>query len=133
MSLLRIGDGRHIYYLDIAQVIRIGRLRFVSELLANLVICIVKISVALFLLRIGGLQRWLKVSLYATIVLLISSTSATVVIILVQCRPIAGSWDPMIKSTARCLSRSALTDVSYCSAGTVPESHGMLRTLITFS
>ena len=109
-----------------AQVIRIGKLRFVSMFLANLVICVVKISVALFLLRIGGLRRWLKASLYATIVLLIRSTFATVVIIFVQCRPIAGSWDPMIKRSARCLSRSALTDVSYCSAGTVPKCHRIL-------
>ena len=132
MSLTRAGYGRHIYYLNIAQVIRAGKLLFISELLANLVICVVKISVALFLLRIGGLRRWLKVSLYATIVLLVSSTSAFVVILFVQCRPIAGNWNPMIKRTAKCLSTSALTDVSYCSAGTAPESHRMLPMLIIF-
>ena len=130
MSLTRAGFGRHIYYLDIAQVIRFGKLRFISEILTNLVICAVKISVSLFLLRIGGLRRWLKVSLYVTIVLLVSSTSATIIILLVQCRPIAANWDPMVKRTARCLSKFSLTDVSYCSAGTVSESHGMLRMLI---
>ena len=136
MSATRVGYGRHTYYLDeldTAQVIRAGKFRFVVGLLANLVICVVKISVALFLLRIGGLRRWLKVSLYVTIVLLISSTSATIIILLVQCRPITGNWDPIIKRTARCLSNSAVTDVSYCSAGTIPESQRILRTLITFS
>ena len=121
-----------MYYLDIAQVLRAGKLLFISELLTNLAICVVKISVALFLLRIGGLRRWLKVSLYATVVLLVSSTTVFVVILFVQCRPIAGNWNPVIKRTAKCLSTSALTDVSSCSAGTLPESHIKLPTLIMF-
>lgn len=132
VSLTRAGYGRHVYYLDIAQLVRAGKLLFISELLANLTICVVKVSVALFLLRIGGLRGWLKASFYATIVFLVSSTSAFVVILFVQCRPIAGNWDPMIKRTAKCLSTSALTDVSYCSAGTISESHGMLPTLIIY-
>ena len=131
MALTRAGFGRHIYYLNTAQVMRIGKLYFITGLLANVDICVVKISVSLFLLRIGGLQRWLKAVLYATIVLLVSSTSATSVIIFVQCRPITANWDPIIRRAARCLSNSILTDVLYCSAGTVPESYGLLRALIS--
>ena len=133
MSLTSAGYGRHIYYLETAQVIRIKKLNFVSGLFTNFIICLVKLSVALFLLKIGGLRRWLRASLFATIALLVSSTFATVVIIFVQCRPIAGIWDPTIALTANCLPASALTDVSYCSTGLVPKSLITLPTLIVFS
>ena len=133
MSLTRVGFGRHIYYLDIAQRIRLGKLNFVSGLFTNLIICLVKLSVALFLLKIGGLRSWLRASLFATIALLVSSTFATIVILFVQCRPIAGVWDPTVEMTAKCLPPSALTDVSYCSTGLVPKPPEMLPTLIVTS
>ena len=116
---MRAGFGRHIYYLDATQLVRFKKLNFVSGLFTNLIICLVKLSVALFLLRIGGLRRWLRYSLFATIALLVSSTFATIVIIFVQCIPIAGIWDPIIALTAKCLPTSALTIVSYCSTGSV--------------
>ena len=120
--LARAGFGRHIYYLDAAQLVRYKKLNVVTGILTNLIVCLVKLSVALFLLRIGGLRKWLRHSLFATIALLVSSTVATVVIIFVQCIPMAGIWDPTIASTATCLSTSALTIVSYCSTGSVPKS-----------
>ena len=129
---MRAGFGRHIYYLDAAQLIRFKKLNFVSGLFTNLIICLVKLSVALFLLRIGGLRRWLRHALFTTIALLISSTIATIVIIFIQCRPIAGIWDPTIALTANCLPTSALTIVSYCSTGSIPKSLQLLL-MLTFS
>lgn len=131
--MTRSGLGRHIYYLDIVQVIQFEKLNFVVELFLNLDICVVKISVALFLLRIGGLRKWLRVSLLVTIALLISSTSTTIIIIFMQCRPIAGIWDPTMKLRANCLSASVLIDVSYFSAGSVPKSLKILLMLIKFN
>ncbi|KAM0804621.1 hypothetical protein BDR22DRAFT_817709 [Usnea florida] len=113
--LTRAGFGRHLYYLDATQLMRFKKLNFVSGILTNFIICLVKLSVALFLLRIGGLRRWLRYSLFATIALLVSSTIATIVIIFVQCRPIAGIWEPPETIKANCLPPSALTIVSYCS------------------
>lgn len=113
--LMRAGFGRHIYYLDTAQIMRYKKLNFVTGLFTNLIICLVKLSVTFFLLRIGSPQRWLRYALFGTIALLVSSTVATVVIIFVQCRPIAGLWDPTVALTVKCLPTSALTDVSYCS------------------
>ena len=133
VALTYTGYGRHIYYLDTAQIIRAGRLLFVSEFISNLAICVVKLSVALFLLRIGGLRRWLRISLFATIALLISSTSAFIIILFVQCRPVAANWDPTIKKTSKCLPSSALADVSYCSAGLVPNPLNICLTLIFYS
>lgn len=128
VSLTRTGYGRHIYYLESAQVIRIKKLNFVSGLFTNLIICLVKLSIALFLLKIGGLRRQLRASLFATIALLVCSTIATIVILFVQCRPITGIWDPA--AGAKCLPASVLTDVSYCSTGLMPKTLELLPTLI---
>ena len=130
---IRAGFGRHIYYLDLAQVIQVRKAIFVSELFAILNTCLAKLSVALFLLRIGGLRRWLRAVLFAIIGLLISSTSASVIVLFVQCRPIAGTWDPRISLKANCLSASALADVSYCLGGSVPKSPKVWSTLMTYS
>ena len=131
MFLTRAGFGRHIYYLDAAQLMRFKKLNFVSGLFTNFIICLVKLSVALFLLRIGGLRRWLKNLLYATTALQISSTVATIVIIFIQCRPIAGIWDPVVALTANCLPNSALTNSSYCSNGSLPNLLQLLLILTT--
>ena len=130
VSGARAGFGRHIYYLDIAQVIQAKRAIFILKLLSPIIICVVKISVALFLLRIGGLRRWLRVLLFTIIALLISSTTTNIIILLVQYRPIAGHWDPTVTVIANHLSPSALTDVTYCFIGLLPKPLEVLPTLI---
>ena len=111
------GYGRHAYHLDIAQLTKVAKWLFIGEFMATPILCLVKVSVALFLLRIGGLRRWLKVLLLASTTLLISSTFTFVIILSVQCRPIAGNWDPVIRRTSKCFSTSVLVDIFYCSSG----------------
>ena len=88
-----------------------------SELIAAPAVCAVKVSVALFLLRIVGLRKWLKVSLYIVIGFQIVSTSAYVIVLFLLCRPIKANWDPIARETANCLPPSALADVSYAAVG----------------
>ena len=76
---------------------------------------------------------WLRAVLFATIGLLISYSSATVIVVFVQCRPIAGNWDPRVTLKANCLSTSAVADVSYCFGGLVPKSPKVLSTLMISS
>lgn len=113
VALTYAGYGRHIYYLDLAKTIQARKLIFVAEILTGVTILLVKTSVTLFLLRIGGLRRWLRASLFATIALAASSTFTYIVVLLVQCRPLAGNWEPRIRLTANCLSTSTFTNVSY--------------------
>ena len=119
MAETYIGFGRHVYYLDISQIDQVDKLFFISKILSLLTICVVKISVALFLLRICGLRRWLRALLFVIIALLASSTSITIGIHFAQCRPIAGNWDPPISLTSNCLSASVIVDVTYWASGSI--------------
>ena len=128
------GYGRHVYYLNIAQLTEYEKWTFIGEFMSSPSLCLVKVSVALFLLRIGGLRRWLRALLLAVIALLVSSTFTFVIILSVQCRPIAGNWDPLIRLTSNCLSTSALEDIAYCSSGLITNLHfRMMSTLIILS
>lgn len=111
------GSGRHIFFLELPNAINALLYIFISEFLSLVAICFVKISVALFLLRIGNLRRWLRLSLVANIILLASSTFAFVIILFVQCKPLAGNWNPVVKATANCISPERLIDVSYITTG----------------
>ena len=139
IATVNSGLGRHIYYLKLNQIIKAGKLTLVTELLTNLIILVVKLSIALFLLRIGGLRKWLRYSLFATIALLVTSTSVFVVVLFVQCRPLAAVWDPRLKAKADCLPKYALPDVSYCMGGrfvksaTASDANSRLKAISVFT
>ena len=90
-AAVNAGYGRHLYYLNLPRIIQTTRFIFISEVLSNVTVSIVKISVALFLLRIDKLRKWHRISLIATIAFLISATCAIEIIIFIQCRPIAAN------------------------------------------
>ena len=117
VALVDAGYGRHAYFLRLDQLIRASQLLFFSEFLSLLAVCFVKISITLFLLRITGMQKRLKVLLIATVALLVTSTIAFVVILFVQCRPITVNWNLLSKKSANCLPASSLAVVSYCTTG----------------
>lgn len=112
------GYGRHIYYVSIADAQVALKLLFINEIVSLFAICFVKISVALFLLRIGNLRRWLKISLIANTLVLVASTVAFAIILLVQCRPIYANWNLLAKAKAKCLKSDTLVDISYLTTGT---------------
>ena len=119
IELVRLGLGRHLYYLldDLPQLEQLLKVNFVSELLSLQAICCVKLSIAFLLLRIGGLKRWLWYALITTIAIQVSSTVVFTIVFLVQCRPITANWDLAIKPTANCLSAAGLLDASYATTG----------------
>ncbi|MCJ1233939.1 hypothetical protein MMC14_001897 [Varicellaria rhodocarpa] len=120
IEIVRLGLGRHLYYLtsDIPRLVRLLELNFISELLSLQAICCVKLSVAFLILRIGGLNKWLRSGLIATIVIQVSSTLAFTLVLLVQCRPITANWNLAIKPTADCIPMAGLIDSSYATTAT---------------
>ena len=112
------GVGRHLACLSLPDTINVLRLLFISEFLTFLAIFFVKLSVTLFLLKIGGLRRSLRIALVVNLVLPALSTIGFIVVLFVQCRPIQANFDPSLKPTATCLSAKADVDVSYAAAGT---------------
>ncbi|TGO66335.1 hypothetical protein BOTNAR_0063g00170 [Botryotinia narcissicola] len=113
IAAIHYGEGRHIYYIPVAEAERTLYFVYISEFISLLAICFVKVSVALFLLRIGNLRRWLKLSLLANSALLVGSTFAFLIVLLVQCRPIIANWNLLAKAHAKCISPDTLIDVSY--------------------
>ena len=110
------GYGKHFFTLDLPSLHVILKQLYIAEILGILGLFFVKLSVALFLLRIGGLQRWMRWGLIVTTAILACSTASIVVIFFVQCRPISGNWDPFINKTA-CISPQALVASGYASTG----------------
>lgn len=111
------GHGRHIYYVSLANAQVALKLLYVDEIVSLFAICFVKVSVALFLLRIGNLRRWLRMALIANTLFLVGSTIAFAIILLIQCRPVNANWNLLAKAKAKCLSADTLVDISYLTTG----------------
>lgn len=114
--MVHYGYGKHIYTIDPPNLPTILKLLYIAQILGILGLFFVKLSVALFLLRIGGLQRWMRWGLIVTTAILACSTTSIIVIYFVQCRPISGNWNPLIQKTA-CISPDALVSSGYASTG----------------
>jgi len=115
----KAGAGRHMHYLPLPEAEQALKWINVSEFLTLLALCLVKVSVVLFLLRIGNLKRWLRTALVVNMAILVLSTTALLIVLLVQCRPIQANWDLAVKATATCISMDSLVDISYLTTGMV--------------
>ena len=111
------GIGNHISCIDPLDLIRGLRLVFISQLLVYVAVFFVKLSITLFLLGISGLRKPFRIALIVNIIFLALAKSAFIIELFVQCRPIAGIWDLVVKVTASCVSPSATVNLSYASAG----------------
>ena len=86
------GDGRHLYYLTESQVESSLKWDYITEFFLFLVICVTKISICLFVLRIKN-KGWLKWCLYALMAGLVITTLVCEIILFAQCQPIHAFWD----------------------------------------
>ena len=111
------GLGSHAFCLDPADLTNALRLWFIAQLLVYPAVFFVKLSITLFLLRIGGLPKLSRVALIVNIVFLGLAKLAFIIELLVLCRPISANWDPRIRTTASCISPDAMVGTSYLSAG----------------
>jgi hypothetical protein len=104
------GAGRHITYLDPA-VATIGlKLNFATQPIYLWAITIVKVSIALFLLRIAP-TRLYKNLLWLIIGFLIVYTAACCVTVMIQCEKLAILWDYTTQTT--CWAPTTLVSLSY--------------------
>jgi hypothetical protein len=89
------GFGQRTKYVSAASRLAAMRLIFVCQSLWIFSICLVKISVALLLLRIKQTRTW-RIFLYGTIVLLILTAMTSTLFQFLQCRPFSIYWDPSV-------------------------------------
>ena len=86
------GFGRHLFYLSRAQVESVLKWSWLTQFFLFLTICLTKIAISLFILRIKH-TGWLKWALYALIAGLVATTVPCLVILLAQCQPLHAFWN----------------------------------------
>jgi hypothetical protein len=110
------GVGRHAAYVKIEDVIIVLKIGFAGQILWIWSLTFIKLSVTLSLIRITPSKRWQAV-LYCFVGFLVASALLFVVLQLIQCQPISGSWNP--GPGTKCWSRDSLALSGYISGGMV--------------
>jgi hypothetical protein len=86
------------------------RLIFLCQVLWNVSICLVKVSVALLLLRVKQTRTW-RIFLYSTIILLVLTAITSTLFQFLQCQPFSVYWDPSVflKGGVKCVPHELIT------------------------
>jgi hypothetical protein len=106
---------RHITYITPENVSAALKLAIPIWALQEWALALVKISVALMLLRIKQVSRW-RLGLICLIVIIVLASIAGTIMELFQCRPLKAYWDTNLAAHAVCWSPEAVQVVSdtYC-------------------
>ena len=89
------GNGRHAYYLSLEQFVDNIKWTYIVEFFLFLIICLTKVSICFFILRIKK-TGWLKHFLYALMGGLIVTTVAVLIVWGAQCQPTKAYWDRLV-------------------------------------
>ena len=109
------GLGRHEYYLEPKQRRMFQALGWADWIQTFITLCLTKISICLFLLRIVD-SRVTRIAMYSTIAFLILFTTVCVSLFLGVCRPLKAYWDVGVDGV--CLSDDELKNVVITQGGT---------------
>ena len=104
------GFGQRTKYVSAASRLAAMRLIFLCQALWNVSICLVKISVALLLLRIKQTHAW-RIFLYSMMVLLILTAITSTLFQFLQCQPFSVYWDSSVflKGGVSCVPQELIT------------------------
>jgi hypothetical protein len=104
------GLGRRSRFVSFNRRRRALELLFISQVFWYWSITLVKLSVALILLRVKHAHRRWRVFLYATMTLLIIAAVVQTLFLFLQCRPFSVFWDPRVfrKGPVKCFKRSII-------------------------
>ncbi|KAF2721221.1 hypothetical protein K431DRAFT_224704 [Polychaeton citri CBS 116435] len=86
------GAGRHVQYLDHDTNIKGLHLNFVTQPLCLIALCLAKVSVGLFLLRLAISRNYIRF-IWCVIVFTILSTLGNLLTVFFQCQPLSFVWD----------------------------------------
>jgi hypothetical protein len=97
------GLGRHQQTLSESDLAAINQAVFFQSLIAAIVAyALLKISIALFLLRLGKNNTWFRRTLWAVIAFIVVYTLFAFFSFTFRCSPVSGAWDTTIN--AKCYS-----------------------------
>ncbi|KAH7120326.1 hypothetical protein B0J13DRAFT_457316 [Dactylonectria estremocensis] len=91
VSQVKLGNGRHRWYISNENYINNNMLGWVAQILLFSSICLLKVSILLLLLRIKD-ARWTRYTSYAIMVGLVLTNFGAVVILLAECDPVQAYW-----------------------------------------
>ncbi|KAF3809692.1 hypothetical protein GCG54_00005233 [Colletotrichum gloeosporioides] len=110
------GGGRHIQYIEPKSNVVIGlHYNFVTQPLCLIALCLAKVSVGLFLLRVSPSTR-MRYFIMGTIVFTILSATGNFLTVFFQCRPLAYTWDTSIKG-GECIPPANLKFAAFFNSG----------------
>ena len=107
------GIGRHLFYLSPEHAMDALKWSYVTIILFFIIVCLTKISICLFILRIKK-TGWLKWVLYALMTGLVITTLAPEIILFVECQPIRSFWD---RRVGNCWQQTIYDNVVWAQAG----------------
>ncbi|KAK4461305.1 hypothetical protein QBC42DRAFT_347278 [Cladorrhinum samala] len=91
------GAGRHVHYIDPPEnVIKGLHFNFITQPLCLIGLCLTKVSVGLFLLRLTTSNKFRKF-IIGMIIFTVLSASGNFLTVFFQCRPLAFIWDSTIE------------------------------------
>ncbi|KAF9871093.1 6-phosphogluconate dehydrogenase [Colletotrichum karsti] len=110
------GGGRHFQYIEPKENIVKGlHLNFVTQPLCLIGLCLAKVSVGLFLLRMTPSAR-MRNFILGTIIFTILSATGNLLTVFFQCRPLAFTWDTSIEG-GECIPPGNLKFAAFFNSG----------------
>ncbi|KAK2809717.1 hypothetical protein FQN50_003562 [Emmonsiellopsis sp. PD_5] len=85
---------------------------YLAQIFYNPVLALVKASVLVFLLRLGGQKPRVRYAIYALFTFNALQAIAIFLVATLQCLPIAANWDPAVMATATCVDNSFHVTIS---------------------
>ncbi|KAK3904821.1 hypothetical protein C8A05DRAFT_42164 [Staphylotrichum tortipilum] len=96
---VKSGAGRHWQYIQPPENVTKGlHLNFVTQPLCLIALCLTKVSVGLFLLRLTPSVRF-RYFVIGTIIFTVLSATGNFLTVFFQCRPLAFTWDTSVKGS----------------------------------
>ncbi|KAK7966392.1 integral membrane protein PTH11 [Apiospora aurea] len=85
---------------------------YLSQIFYNPILALVKCSVLVFILRVGGLRRGVRWACFGLITFTALQAVAIFFAVLLQCLPIEANWDMAAKADARCIDNAFHVTIS---------------------
>ncbi|KAL2193357.1 hypothetical protein P885DRAFT_45409 [Corynascus similis CBS 632.67] len=96
---VQLGAGRHVQYIKPPENVTKGlHLNFVTQPLCLIGLCLTKVSVGFFLLRLSTSRR-LRWIVIGTMIFTVLSATGNFLTVFFQCRPLALTWDTSVEGT----------------------------------
>ena len=128
------GNGRHREFLSIEDYQYVNFLTWLTQLFLFPILCLLKISVCLLVLRIKSTKR-LRYALWSLIVLLILTTLLPDIVLLAECDPVSAywtsqhekCWNPNVRIYSIYLQTCMFAFILHIHKPTLTSSHSRLR------